>query len=160
MLKSVLIRFRFISALSARQINLEWPEGLIKFVSYYHMNTLKWQKSRDSGWDYSRDYSLKTCRIEILNYKIKKFSQRVRSSQIIWLLILNWFPVFQPGTSKRLMADGQRTGGQGPFYETIIVIILSTLSQLNGLNLSHKIITAVAIRPMSGKNDRNWQPEI
>ena len=51
MFKSVLIRFRFISVLSARQINLEWPEFLTKFVSYYHMNTLKWQKSWDSGWD-------------------------------------------------------------------------------------------------------------
>ena len=50
------------------------------------------------------------------------------------------------------MADGQRTGGQEDLiYEAIIVMILSTLSQLNGLNLSHKIITGDAIRPMSGK---------
>ena len=50
------------------------------------------------------------------------------------------------------MADGQRTGGQEDLiYEAIIVMILSTLSQLNGLNLSHKIITGDAIRSMSGK---------
>ena len=50
------------------------------------------------------------------------------------------------------MADGQRTVGQEDLiYEAIIVMILSTLSQLNGLNLSHKIITGVAIRPVSGK---------
>ena len=49
------------------------------------------------------------------------------------------------------LVDDQRRAVKDLFYETIIVIILSILSQLNGLNLSHKILTSVSNRPMSGK---------